>query len=340
MPRTGARGATIYDVAREARVSVATVSRVMRGTAPVATETRGRVHAAMTDLRFVPNRLGVSLAEGRHAANGIVFPDLTGPYFAEVVLGYEEEAGERGRSVIILSTHGRTAARDRVLDLAGRVDGLVVLGRTVSDEVVAEVAAAGTPVVTLARRAVPGTDTVNADSSHSARELAVHLLEHRYSRVALLGDPAASVDVAARWEGLRAGLADGGCRVVEHPSDGFDVEAGRRAAGPLLGPGATDRPDAVACANDEIALGVLQAAEEHGLRVPEDLAVTGWDDVMAARWAGLTTVRQPMRELGARAARVLDDRMRGLPSPHQQHTLPTHVIVRRTCGTHPQEDPC
>ena len=99
------------------------MSRVLRGTAPVAEATRERVLEAVAELRFTPSRSARALAEGSHAANGIVFPDLSGPYFAEVVLGYEEVAAELGRSVLILSTHGRQAARDMVLDLAGRVDG-------------------------------------------------------------------------------------------------------------------------------------------------------------------------------------------------------------------------
>ncbi|HZI98169.1 MAG TPA: LacI family DNA-binding transcriptional regulator, partial [Actinomycetales bacterium] len=122
------RAATVYDVARRAEVSSATVSRVMRNTAPVAESTRTRVQRAIAELSFIPSRLGVSLAEGRHVADGIVFPSLSGPYFAEVVLGYEEEAGLLERPVILVSTRGRTAARARVLDLASRVDGLVVLG--------------------------------------------------------------------------------------------------------------------------------------------------------------------------------------------------------------------
>ena len=111
-------GATIRDVAQHAGVSIATVSRVLRGTATVAPQTRDRVTAAVDELRFTPSQLGRQLAERRHAANGIVFPDLSGPYFAEVVLGYEAVAAELGRSVLILSTHGREAA-----PAPGRADG-------------------------------------------------------------------------------------------------------------------------------------------------------------------------------------------------------------------------
>ncbi len=323
------RAATIYDVARLAQVSSATVSRVMRGTAPVAASTRERVVTAMNELAFVPSRLGVSLAEGRHVANGIVFPSLSGPYFAEVVLGYEEQAGVLERPVILVSTRGRTAARARVLDLASRVDGLVVLGRTVTDDVVAELVRSGLPVVTLARAPVEGADSVNADNADGARALGRHLVAHGWTRFLRVGDAAGSPDVAERWAGLDAVLGDQD--VTDLVSDGFDVEAGRRAGRRLL---AGARPDVVVAGNDELALGVLDAAAEAGVRVPDDLAVTGWDDVMAARWAGLTTVRQPMRELGATAARLLEGRIGGGAVGPRTTTLPTELVTRTSCGFH------
>ena len=121
---------TIRDVARHAGVSIATVSRVMRDSTTVRPDTRDRVMIAAQELEYVPSQLGRQLAERRYAANGIVFPDLSGPYYAEVVLGYENVASELRRSVLILSTHGRPDAEAAVRDMAARCDGLVLLGRT------------------------------------------------------------------------------------------------------------------------------------------------------------------------------------------------------------------
>lgn len=328
-------GVTIYQVAAHAGVSITTVSRVMRDSGPVAAETRDRVLEAIDTLRFVPSRLGRGLAERRHAANGIVFPDLSGPYYAEVVGGYEEVAAELGRSVLILSTHGREAVRSKVLDLASRVDGLVIFGRTVRDDVVAEVIAMGVPVVLLARPAVPGADTVTAENLASARRLAGHLLDHGHRRLAFLGDPESSSDAAARWAGITGVLAERGIRARQPVLCELGEEAGRAAARRLLS-ASRSRPQAVVCADDEIALGVLLAAEELGLRVPGDVAVTGWDDIMAARYArpGLTTVRQPMRELGGRAARALDERISGDRTAPRHDVLHTELVVRASCGDH------
>jgi LacI family transcriptional regulator len=333
------KAATIYEVARSAGVSIATVSRALRDSDLVTEETRARVRAAVEALNYTPSRLGRSLAEGRHAANGIVFPDLVGPYYAEVVLGYEETAAELGSSVLILATHGRDADA-AVQELAGRVDGLAVMGSTIDDAAVAGIAATGLPLVLLARPPVDGVDTIRTRNERTARELAAHLVAHGHRRFTFLGDHSRSPDVAGRLAGLRAALGAAGLGAPSAVPCGLDLESGEAAGRDLL----RDPPDAVVCANDEVALGVHLAAEEAGLRVPADLAVTGWDDVLAARFAGLTTVRQPMRELGGTAARWLHERIAertGDPPPParavRRRVLPTQLVVRRSCGHHPSE---
>lgn len=319
--------ATIRDVARVAGVSIATVSRVLQGHDNVRPGTRDRVHAAIEELHFRPNRLGRSLAERRHAANGIVFPDLSGPYYAEVVLGYEAVAAELGRSVLILTTHGRKAAPSMVEDMAGRCDGLVVMGRTVPDEVVARLAARGLPLVLLARPAVGDIDSVQAENAGSATRLAELVVGGGARRIVFVGDPQSSPDVQERCESLTrvAGKAPDVTLDVVPPS-GFGEADGAAVATAALVAG--DLPDAYVCANDELALGVLAVLREHGVDVPGRVQVTGWDDVMAARYAGLTTVRQPMRELGATAARLLDERITGSRTDPRHDVLPTQLVVR------------
>ncbi|WP_222853782.1 LacI family DNA-binding transcriptional regulator [Fodinicola acaciae] len=330
-------GVTIYEVAARAGVSIATVSRALRGSGPVSAKARERVEAAVAELRFTPSRLGRSLAERRHAANGIVFPDLSGPYFAEVVLGYEEVAAEAGRSVLILSTHGRRDVPAMVRDLASRVDGMVILGRTVSDAVIGELIEGGLPVVLLARPRVNGADLVAAENTASAEHLTEHLLLHGYSRLSFVGSPQLSPDVAERWLGFRRALDRHGVRAGKPVACELDEESGFAATERILR--RRDRPRALVCGNDEVALGALLAAEANGVDVPGELAMTGWDDVMAARYArpALTTVRQPMRDLGARAARALDELLEGTRKVPRHDVLPTELVVRASCGTHPTE---
>ncbi|MFI6292729.1 LacI family DNA-binding transcriptional regulator [Nonomuraea sp. NPDC050790] len=328
---------TIYEVAQRAGVSIATVSRALRGTGPVASKTREKVLKAVEELNFTPSRLGVSLAEGRHAANGIVFPNLSGPYYTEVLLGYEEVASELGRSVLILSTTGRTRVRDLVKDLAGRVDGLLIFGHTAPDDVIAELIGVGMPLVFVSREPLAGADTLRAENTASARLLAEHLALHGYERFAFLGAPLVTGDdVDERWQGVRSVL---GAAIEAVPTGHYTVEDGHQAALRLLR--SRERPRAIICSDDEVALGALLAAEELGLAVPDDVAVTGWDDIMAARHArpALTTIRQPMRELGARAARALDELITAARSTPNHLILTTELVIRASCGHHPQEEP-
>jgi LacI family transcriptional regulator len=331
--------ATIYDVARRAGVSIATVSRVLRGSAPVQDGTRQRVEHAVDELGFVPSRLGVSLAERRHAANGVVFPDLSGPYFAEVVLGYEEVTSRLGRSVLILSTREQADPEAAVRELTSRVDGLAIFDATVGQDMVRSIVAGGLPVVLLARGAeVEGADAVAAENTASAERLTEHLLGHGHRRFAFLGDPGHSFDVEERWAGVCAVLDRHGLPPADPVPCASSEASARAAATALLA--SPDRPDAIVCGNDERALATLLAAEDLGLRVPDDVAVTGWDDIMAARHArpALTTVRQPMRELGTWAAQALDQRIRGDRDTPITEVLPTRLIVRSSCGHHHKEE--
>ena len=327
---------TIRDVARHAGVSIATVSRVMRDSHSVRPITRERVLAAAEELEYTPSQLGRQLAERRHAANGIVFPDLSGPYYAEVVLGYEAVAAELRRSVLILSTHGRDDAEAAVRAMAGRCDGLVILGRTVSDSAVEALAARGSQLVLVARPPIGSIDSVNAENHTSAVALARHLVEEGARRIRFVGDPESSPDVTERWQGIRDGVAGSGATVELVTVEGLDETSGAAVAAAALA--ADDLPDAFACANDELALGLLGHLRAAGVDVPGTVKVTGWDDVMAARYAGLTTVRQPMRELGATAARLLDELIVGDRLQPRHELLPTELVIR-TSSTPSRKEP-
>jgi len=210
---------------------------------------------------------------------------------------------------------------------------MVIMGRTVGDATVARIADTGLPLVLLARPPVGLVDTVTADNEDSARAITAHLIGHGYRRFEFLGDPGESPDVAGRHAGFVAALTEGGLDVPAKPVRcSFDVKAGYAAARETLRK--RSRPQALVCANDEVALGALRAAEDLGLDVPGDLALTGWDDIMAADYARLTTVHQSMRELGATAARWLDQRISGTAPGVRREVLPTRLVIRTSCGPH------
>jgi LacI family transcriptional regulator len=330
---------SVYDVAERAGVSIATVSRVLRGNAPVAEATRRRVLAAADELRWRPSRLARAFAAQSHGAVGIVFPDLGGPYYSRVIAGFEAEAAERRAAVLILATHGRANADDLVSDLADRVDGLVVMGRTIDDRTLEAIAGGALPVIALARPPVGGIASVRAANTAPAAAVTRHVLAHGRRRIVFVGDPTRSPDVSERWRGVRRALRRAGhdTRQALIPCDGFDVEHGYKSGLDVFARG--NGVDAVMCANDEVAGGVVRAAAVSGLRIPDDVIVTGWDDTpLAARiHPPLTTVRQPLHELGRRAAGLLFDRIDGRPV--SSAVLRTGVVLRESCGCHSHPDP-
>lgn len=330
--RQGRRATTIYSVAQLAGVSIATVSRVLQGTRATSPQTRANVLRAVDELEYVPLRAARSLAVQRHAANGLVVPDLIGPYYAELLMGYESAAAEFGQSVIIVVTRTRDDPTRAVRDLSSRVDGLVVANSTISDDA-AQALSRQIPVVLLARTAVAGCDAVSTENAKSAQALTEHLLGHDRSRLIFVGDTDGSPDVEERYRGFKAALskadtlaAGSAIGVSFHEGSGAEVVTKVLAS--------ANRPDALVCANDELALSAMKALQRAGVRVPDDIAVVGWDDVMTARYVspGLTTVRQPLYELGRAAATRLHERIAGGPTVPEPLILPTELVLRSSCG--------
>lgn len=325
---------TIYTVAERAGVSIATVSRVLQGSRPASAETRSKVLRAAAELDYVPLRAGRALPANRHEAHGLVLPELSGPYYSAVLMGYESAAAHYGQSVVVVVTANRSDMRRTVRDLTARVDGLVIAQSTLPDAAVATIRRK-IPTVLLAREPVRGCPTVTAENVHAARELARHLLDHGRQRLVFVGDPQGSPDIRRRYAGFRAALEERGMTEAAPPIPAFlderyaaDVAAELRRLG--------SRVDAVMCANDELALGLMVMLNAQGVRVPHDLALTGWDDIMTARYMGLSTVRQPMHELGRLAATHLhrlvnDPALADRPDPEP---LPSRVVLRGSCGCH------
>lgn len=323
---------TVRRVAELAGVSPATVSRVSRGSTQVSPELRDRVLRVIEEHGYKPSHFGRALAERRHGALGLVFPGLSGPYFSELIQGFEAEALETGDSVLLLASHSRADTDATVVDLAGRVDGMAIHGGTVSDEAVRKVADQVRVVVMAA-----GSDAAHASvcaDNGTVEALTRHLLDdHGYRRIVFVGNPDGSPDVTARWEAFLAAHRAAGLPVPGSPVRvGLQQSDGAIAAAYLFDElPAGQRPDAVVCANDETALGLLLSALGRGLRVPEDVAITGFDDMPMAELVrpALTTVRQPIRELAATTARLLAD---PLCQPAGDVLLPTEPVLRQSCG--------
>lgn len=328
-----ARPPTMHTVARHAGVSIATVSRVLGGDGHVRAPTVARVLASARAVGYRLNGAARALATQRHGTIGVVFPNLSGPYYAGVILGLEEAANRLGQNVLIAGTQGRPGSEELVLDLASKVDGLVLFGRTVPDAMVLDLASRRVPVVLLARPQVGSASTVRTENRRSAAALAAHVLGHGHARIAFIGDPDSSPDAAERWQGYLDAHQEAGVEPPRGP-DGcaFREADGHRVARQVLA--RRPPPNALFCASDEIAMGACAAAAELGVAVPGEVAVTGWDDVPVARYLSppLTTVRQPLAELGARAATLLQARIDGERGVGEVATLATELVIRASCG--------
>ncbi len=328
---------TIYAVAEAAGVSIATVSRVLSRPDMVAADTRTRVQAAVADLDYVPAGSARSLAVRQNEAHGLVLPELSGPYYSELLMGYEAAAANAGQSVLLMLAHGKSDIVRAVRRLAAKVDGIAVLGAVGLPGRVLTGLAATIPMMVIAGDQAAGVESVTAENRSSTMSLTRHLMDHGRRRLHFVGDPDSAPDVRDRYAGFvdaHAGNRPGADGQPATPAIGTPfVEAeGARIAEDIVA-GRLDA-DALVCANDELALSVIHRLKQLGLRVPSDVAVVGFDDVMAARYVepGLTTVRQPVRELGSLIATRLHDRIGGAPARSTPTVLPTELVIRQSCG--------
>jgi len=329
--------ANIKDVAREAGVSVATVSRVFNDSGRVNEETRRNVRAVAERLRFWPNGVARSLITNRTHAIGVLLPDLHGEFFSEVIRGIDLTARREGFHVLVSSSHSDTKELVTALRaMRGRIDGMIVMAPEVESIPAIRANAWGCPVVLLG----PGGETQDFDTValanfDGAYAVVRHLGRLGHKRIATIAGPAGNRDAQERLEGYRAALHEAGVhhtRALEVHGD-FTEPSGYQAARALLE--RPPRPTAVFVANDVMAVGALGALREAGFRVPHDVAVAGFDDIALARHLTppLTTVHVDAYQLGERAVQRLLRRDAGEPAPgHSHEVLPTWLVVRSSCG--------
>ncbi|MFC7596225.1 LacI family DNA-binding transcriptional regulator [Terrabacter sp. GCM10028922] len=330
-----ARPVTIYTVAERAGVSIATVSRVLSGSTPASAITRQRVLRAVEDLEYVPLRAGRAVDVPSHETHGLVLPGLRGPYYSELLSGFEVTAAQAGQSTVVVVCDASKDAEAAVRKILGRVDGIVIANDTVSDSMVRQIVRS-TPTVLVARDAIEGCDSVQVENFISSADLTRHLLEHGRRRLVFVGDPDASHDISERYRGfLHALTHQRGAEVAEPIRVEYEETSARRVMDGLRHAEASGADiDGIVCANDELALATMVLLGREGLRVPDDVAVVGFDDIMTSRYLapGLTTVQQPMRELGRWAAIRLHERIAGRTFDVHPQVLPTRLVVRGSCG--------
>jgi LacI family transcriptional regulator len=330
--------ATIRDVARRAGVGVGTVSRVLNQSGPVSAETRERVLAAIAELRFHPSHAARQLATAQTYTIGVILPFLTRPFFVSVLRGIESFISETHYNLHIynIETEHKRDFYLTQMPFRGRIDGLLIMSLPLHESHVAQLRQAAIPTVLIDTR-YPGLASIATDNGAGARLATEHLLSRGHTRIAYIGGPSApELGFAVNNERRDAYLATLRARGIDVPEsfvrlDGDGVEWGARMADRLLD--LDEPPTAVVAASDELAIGAIQAARRRGLQVPGDLAIIGYDDIELAPLLDLSTIRQPMVEMGRQAVELLLARLTARDESPLERTLPVELVVRGSTGS-------
>ena len=334
-PMAGSSSPNIHQVAARAGVSTATVSRVLSRPDMVTARTRRKVMRAVEFLGYVPNAAGKNLRSLRSGKLLVTVPDISNPFFSLILQGIEDVAHREGYAVLLGDSQHEAGREERYALMLKRreADGLIFLGHRLPKE-------AARLVKTMAPRCAPvvngcefsprlGVPSVHIDNAKAASEAMDHLYDLGHGRIAIITGPLISPLSRDRLKGAlssaRKHAAEEACLVV---NGDFSIESGIGAADHLFG--IRERPTAIFCFNDEMAIGVMENAKRRGLRVPRDLSVVGFDDIRFARYTDppLTTVAQPMREIGEGTVRLLLQILNGDTRAPDSITLPHKLTIR------------
>ena len=328
--------ANVKRVAEEAAVSVATVSRVLNGSGFVSPDLRARVHTAVDALNYRPSLIARSLRTQQTSNIGVLIPQIDHPFFGVLTFSVEKALFEEGYRCFVCSTEEDASKEEAYIEalLAQQVNGLIVVPTASAEEGVQKFLQKQTPIV-LIDRDLPriAVDRVSSDNFSGAHEVASHLIGLGHRRVSVIGTSARSRAIRDRVAGIEkafAELADTHELQIHFQEPLAQFEAGYESGKRLLR--LKDRPTAILALTDVIAVGVLHASAELEIDVPGELSVTGFDDIPLATYVlpALTTVAQPLRELGRIAARLMLEKVANPGRPVQQVVLPTNLVVRRS----------
>ena len=328
--------ASVKDVARAAGVSLGTVSNVLNRPHLVSEPTRLRVEHAMADLGFVRNESARQLRAGRSRTIAYIMLDATNPFFADVAAGVEDAAELGDLALFSCNSDNRQDRETTYLQRLEqqRVQGVLITPVDPDSALLEELPRRGTPVVIVDRtRQGSALCSVAVDDELGGRLAVEHLLELGHERIAFVGGPERIGQVRDRRAGAVHALEAAGLppdRLVVVGTEALTVAEGLSAGERIAGLPAGTRPTAAFCANDLLALGLLQRCVSLGLHVPQDLAIVGYDDIdfAAAAAVPLTSVRQPRRRLGRTAAELLMDEASNPEHEHQQVVFTPELVAR------------
>lgn len=332
---------TVYDIAKEAKVSVATVSRVLNGTAPVKDTTRARIEAIIQKHQFQPNALARSLIKKETGIIGVILPDITNPFFPEVFSGAEQEAQKTGHNFFLCNSMGNYAKESEFLNIMQekRVDGILFMGGRINLKecdplLVQEVVEHANKIpLVLINGSLKNADLtrVVTDEYAGAVSAVQHLIGLGHRDIGFIGGENHMTTTSIKIRAFRKTLKEAGLPVREEwiLPDSFSVDSGRQQMEKLLKLPA--KPTAVLCVNDFTAIGAIKTAIENGLKIPDDLSIVGFDDIPLAHHVipELTTVSQQANELGRTAVKLLRQLM-NKEKVKKRTSLEPQLIIRQS----------
>ncbi|MBE1442328.1 MULTISPECIES: LacI family DNA-binding transcriptional regulator [unclassified Paenibacillus] len=324
---------TIYDVAEAAGVSIATVSKVINGTGRISDKTRKHVTNVMEELKYQPSMVASALTGKSTFTVGLTLPDLANPFFAEIARAVEDRGHEYGFNVFICSTDNDPDREIKYFSLLTqkRVDGVIVATRTQKDLFLKKLIQQNVPIALITgEMPTLAVDTVMVDDFLGGYQAGTHLVEQGHRRIAILAEDVNTMSNRERIRGCKQAMTSAGLEVDERlvASGDFTVSGGKEAMLRLLD--MEEPPTAVFACNDLLAIGAIQGARERGLQLPQQLSVVGFDNTILATIIDppLTTVAQPIQEIGRQAMDLLVQEIKGEKSMKQRVVLMPELVVR------------
>jgi LacI family transcriptional regulator len=343
---------TIYDVATKAGVGIGTVSRVINNSPQISPATREKVLKVIRELKYQPSAMAQSLARKKSNIIACVVPLFTGYFYFEVLNGVQQTLSNYGYDLILYNVD-KLEKKDEILKRTIRerkVDGVLLISMPISDKLVSRFRESKLPIV-IVDSYHDALDSITVENKEGAFLATEHLIKLGHKRIGMINGNLSSVPAANRLKGFRAALNS--YNIICHENliinvglngdpeilynDGFNKIAGYKAMRHLLSLNA-ERPTAVFISSDIQATGAIKAIREHGLKIPHDITIVGFDDIELSEYLGLTTVHQPMYEMGTLAVERLMAKIAGNDSDNFKTVFPTRLVIRETCGAYKKTD--
>ena len=330
---------TIYDVAKKAGVGIGTVSRAINNNPKISPQTKIKVLKAINELKYQPHALAQGLARKKTSMVATIVPFFTGYFFVELLRGIQQEISKYRYNLILYSVD-QTNKTETFLEKTlreNRVDGTLLISLRINDKYAKKFSASNFPIV-LVDSYHPDLDSITVENKQGAYVATQHLIQLGHTKIGMINGQLKSSPAQLRLEGYKKALRDNNILfkekyliISDSGQDGFNREAGYQGMKRLLELG-DNKPTAVFISSDIQAAGAIRAIQEYGLKIPEDIAIVGFDDIEMAEYLGLTTMHQPMFEMGKLAVQRLMAKISGEDSRKFKKSFLTNLVIRESCG--------